>query len=151
MSQKTDARSPREIAKGVYYLPVRGVNVYFVRSGSSWVLIDTAWPKNGRLIREAAASLFGENARPAAILLTHVHPDHQGSAAELARLWELPVYVHGDDLPLLAGEVADCVFRTNSATDSVSNRPAIPIHSGHRFRLNPATHSDSFRPPPGAH
>ena len=107
MSRKTDARSPREIAEGVYYLPVRGVNVYFVRSGSSWVLIDTAWPKNGRLIREAAASLFGENARPAAIMLTHVHPDHQGSAAELARLWELPVYVHGDDLPLLAGEVAD--------------------------------------------
>src|SRR5262249_35702609 len=33
----------REIAAGVYWLPVRGANVYFVRSGSGWVLIDTAW------------------------------------------------------------------------------------------------------------
>ena len=72
MSQKTDGPSPREIATGVYYLPVRGANVYFMRSGSSWVLIDTAWRKNGIVIRTAAESLFGPNARPAAILLTPI-------------------------------------------------------------------------------
>ena len=33
----------------------------------------------------------------------------------------------------------ECVFRPNSATDSVSIRPAIPIHSGHRFRFMAAT------------
>jgi len=102
---RRDATEPKGIAAGVYYLPVRGSNVYFVRSGSSWALIDTAWRSNGRLIHEAAESLLGPNARPAAILLTHAHPDHDGSAAELARLWELPVYVHPDDLPLLTGDV----------------------------------------------
>src|SRR5665647_2016672 len=40
-----------------------------------------------------------------------------------------------------------CVFRPNSATDSVSIRPAIPIHAGHLFRLIPATDSASWRPP----
>jgi len=39
------------------------------------------------------------------------------------------------------------VFRPNSATDSVSIRPAIPIHSGHLFRLMAATDSASWRPP----
>jgi glyoxylase-like metal-dependent hydrolase (beta-lactamase superfamily II) len=79
-------------------------NVYFVRSGSSWVLIDAALANCGRLIRKTAESLFGTNTRPASILLTHDHPDHAGSALELARMWDCPVYVHPDELPLVAIE-----------------------------------------------
>jgi glyoxylase-like metal-dependent hydrolase (beta-lactamase superfamily II) len=75
-------------------------NVYFVQSASSWVLIDTATAGQGRRIRDAAAALFGTGARPAAILLTHVHPDHSGSARELARAWGCPVYLHPDELEL---------------------------------------------------
>jgi glyoxylase-like metal-dependent hydrolase (beta-lactamase superfamily II) len=93
--------TPREIAAGVFYLALRGANVYFVSSGSSWTLIDTAWPKSGPAIRAAAEGLFGADARPAAIMLTHAHPDHVGSAAELARAWGLPIHLHGDDLPLI--------------------------------------------------
>jgi glyoxylase-like metal-dependent hydrolase (beta-lactamase superfamily II) len=98
---------PEEIASGVYRLETgRGLseaNVYLVRSGPAWVLIDTAWPLRGQLIKSAAESLFGAGARPAAILLTHIHPDHSGSALELARLWDLPVYVHPRELPLASG------------------------------------------------
>jgi len=36
-------------------------------------------------------------------LLTHIHPDHSGSARELARAWDLPVHVHPRELPLAAG------------------------------------------------
>lgn len=97
---------PKEIAPGVYLLePGKGIkasNIYFVRSGPSWVLIDTGWPRDGQLIKQAAESLFGANTRPASILLTHIHPDHSGSALELARLWNLPVYVHPDEMPLAA-------------------------------------------------
>ena len=75
-------------------------NIYFVQSASSWVLIDTATAGQGRRIREAAAMLFGVGARPAAILLTHVHPDHSGSALELARAWDCAVYLHPDELEL---------------------------------------------------
>lgn len=95
---------PKEVAPGVYCMEAgKGItrsNVYFVRSGSSWVLIDAASANCGRLIRKAAESLFGANARPASILLTHYHPDHAGSALELARIWDCPVYVHPDELPL---------------------------------------------------
>jgi glyoxylase-like metal-dependent hydrolase (beta-lactamase superfamily II) len=94
----------REIAPGVYCLEVgKGImrsNVYFVRSGMSWVLIDAASANCGRLIQKTAESLFGTNTRPASILLTHDHPDHAGSALELARMWDCPVYLHPDELPL---------------------------------------------------
>jgi glyoxylase-like metal-dependent hydrolase (beta-lactamase superfamily II) len=94
----------REIAPGVYCLEVgKGImrsNVYFVRSVTSWVLIDAASANCGQLIRKTAESLFGANTRPASILLTHDHPDHAGSALELARMWDCPVYLHPDELPL---------------------------------------------------
>ena len=43
---------------------------------------------------------------PASILLTHLHPDHAGSAAELARAWNVPVYVDPDELPGPTGKLA---------------------------------------------
>lgn len=86
------ASQPEEIAPGVYRLSLFGSNVYFVRSGPSWALIDAGWANSGRAIRRAAAALFGASARPAAMLLTHNHPDHAGAALELARAWRLPVY-----------------------------------------------------------
>ena len=102
----TQAR-PEQVAPGVYRLETgRGLteaNVYLVESGQAWVLVDTAWPHRGQAIKTAAGSLFGAGTRPAAILLTHIHPDHSGSALELARFWDVPVYVHPDELPLAAG------------------------------------------------
>jgi glyoxylase-like metal-dependent hydrolase (beta-lactamase superfamily II) len=95
----------RAIAPEVYWLPVRGCNVYLVGSAPGWVLIDTGWPDSAERIRQAAAALFGPSARPEAILLTHAHPDHFGSAAELARVWNSPIYAHHDDLPYTEGGV----------------------------------------------
>jgi glyoxylase-like metal-dependent hydrolase (beta-lactamase superfamily II) len=95
---------PEEIAPGVYWVEAgRGTNVYLVRSGPGWVLIDTAWPGRGQLIKAAAESVFGAGTRPEAIVLTHIHPDHSGSALELARMWDLPVYVHPDEMVLAPG------------------------------------------------
>ena len=97
-----------EVADGVYCVAVgRGVlasNVYLIRSGGSWALIDAAWPGHGQLIQAAAESVFGKGTRPASMLLTHIHPDHSGSARELARIWDLPVWVHPGELPMVAGK-----------------------------------------------
>jgi hypothetical protein len=60
------APQPKEIAPGVWWLEMgrgfRETNVYFVRSGLSWVLIDGAWPSYSQVIKEAAESVFGAGA-----------------------------------------------------------------------------------------
>jgi hypothetical protein len=52
------ASQPQEIVPGVYCMETgKGImrsNVYFVRSGSSWALIDTASANCGRVIQKAA-------------------------------------------------------------------------------------------------
>jgi glyoxylase-like metal-dependent hydrolase (beta-lactamase superfamily II) len=100
---------PKEIATGVYCLSIgtgiKQSNIYFVQSGSSWALIDAAWQNRSQLIKTTAESLFGMDTRPVAILLTHIHPDHSGSAPELAEIWKVPVYVHPDEMPLASGKL----------------------------------------------
>jgi glyoxylase-like metal-dependent hydrolase (beta-lactamase superfamily II) len=91
------------VATGVYCLVTgkrRDSNVYFVQSGETWVLVDTAFRGRADLIKSAAETLFGVGARPRAIVLTHAHPDHAGSASDLAHMWDVTVYVRAGELPL---------------------------------------------------
>ena len=83
----------REIAPDVYLLGPWGrtqTNAYLVRAGSSWFLVDAGWENDGPRIRAAARSLLGAGQAPTAILLTHVHPDHSGSARGLAGPGDAP-------------------------------------------------------------
>jgi glyoxylase-like metal-dependent hydrolase (beta-lactamase superfamily II) len=97
-------RAVRRIAADVQWLPLgsgwQAVNVYLIGTAGGWSLVDAGWPKNAVEIRRAAAGLFGAESRPAAILLTHCHPDHAGAARELARGWGCGVWMHPRDLPL---------------------------------------------------
>jgi glyoxylase-like metal-dependent hydrolase (beta-lactamase superfamily II) len=80
--------------------------VYLVRSGASWVLVDTGWAGDGPRIVAAAETLFGAGTPPAAILLTHVHPDHAGSAHALAERWGSVINVHPAELAIAGGDFA---------------------------------------------
>ena len=42
---------------------------------------------------------------PVAVLLTHGHPGHSASTPDLCDGWDIPVYVHRDDRPLLADPI----------------------------------------------
>lgn len=82
---------PHQIAPGVHLLragrSAAASNVYLIASGSTWALVDAAWAGSAETITAAAESLFGTGTKPAAILLTHLHPDHSGAAGALARTW----------------------------------------------------------------
>jgi glyoxylase-like metal-dependent hydrolase (beta-lactamase superfamily II) len=97
----------QEVAPGVWLVTLgRGAaasNVYLIGSDSAWTLVDAGWASSAEAIKTAAAAEFGPGAHPAAILLTHIHPDHSGAADLLARSWQVPVYVHPAELPMAAG------------------------------------------------
>jgi glyoxylase-like metal-dependent hydrolase (beta-lactamase superfamily II) len=86
-----------ELATGLWQLrglPANAINVYVVGE----VLIDagTRWSAR-RIVRQ-----LGER-RPSMLVLTHVHPDHQGAAAALCERYSMPLACHAADAPAMEG------------------------------------------------
>lgn len=96
-----------KVAPGVWGMKVVFVNIYLiceeVEGENRWMLIDAGLRGCGEKIRKLAEHLFGEGARPDAILLTHGHFDHVGALEELLEVWDVPVYAHYLELPYLRG------------------------------------------------
>ncbi|MEY2479777.1 MAG: hypothetical protein QOI04_704 [Verrucomicrobiota bacterium] len=70
------------------------------------MLVDAGVPGRAEQIAAAAEARFGAGAQPEAILLTHGHFDHAGSAAKLAEKWDVPIYAHRLELPYVTGQSA---------------------------------------------
>jgi glyoxylase-like metal-dependent hydrolase (beta-lactamase superfamily II) len=100
---------PVEIAPDVFLLGPWGrtqTNAYLIRDGAAWALVDAGWEGDARRIEAAARTLLGPGAAPAAILLTHDHPDHAGAARALAGTWRCPVYLHPAEAAIASGDFA---------------------------------------------
>lgn len=95
-----------DVAPGVWGTKDVFVNMYVVQDSETrdWVLIDAGLKSSGAKIKKMAASLFGKDSKPKAILLTHGHFDHTGSLIRLAEEWNIPVYCHYLELPYLSGK-----------------------------------------------
>lgn len=99
-----------EISSDMAYRRLLMVNVIFYGLPSCgdrrWVLVDTGLHGFAQRISSIAEGRFGEDSRPAAIILTHGHADHSGCAAELAEKWDAPIYAHPAEHPFLNGTEA---------------------------------------------
>lgn len=94
----------RRIAPDVGWLPISFVNAYFLgRPGGPWLLVDTGVPGRASQIMAAAEARFGAGVKPEAIVLTHGHFDHAGSAHVLADEWKVPIYAHRLEFPYVTG------------------------------------------------
>lgn len=97
-----DSLPASEIADGVWAIGPWGYTytvAYLVNSGPGWTLVDAGWPGDGARIRAAVAAIIGAG-KPHGILLTHVHPDHEGDARNVAERWGCPVWVSRLELPI---------------------------------------------------
>ncbi|WP_010648535.1 MBL fold metallo-hydrolase [Oceanobacillus massiliensis] len=93
-----------QVADDVYCFTNQIVNLCFVGNSDNWVLVDAGMPKSFDKIIEQAEEIYGENAKPKALILTHGHFDHVGAAAELVEKWDIPVFAHTLELPFLTGK-----------------------------------------------
>lgn len=92
-----------QVTEGVFQLRFGRINAWLVHTGASAALIDTGLPAHGVRILAALDELGVPHRRVEAILLTHSHLDHSGSARMLSLACEAPVYVHGADAAAVEG------------------------------------------------
>jgi glyoxylase-like metal-dependent hydrolase (beta-lactamase superfamily II) len=93
----------RQVAEGVAYLRTMMVNVFIVREGGTWILVDAGLSGYAESIKRTARDFVGSDTPPSAIVLTHGHFDHIGSLQSLLETWDVPVYAHPLERPYLTG------------------------------------------------
>jgi glyoxylase-like metal-dependent hydrolase (beta-lactamase superfamily II) len=110
---KADAQrddGTREVLPDLAYRRLAIVNVMFYgprgAGDRNWVLIDAGVFGTMNLITSAAEERFGQGARPAAIIMTHAHFDHNGVLEDLVERWQVPVYAHELERPYLDGSAS---------------------------------------------
>ncbi|MEM0947970.1 MAG: MBL fold metallo-hydrolase [Pseudomonadota bacterium] len=86
-----------KITGGVFRATRRGVNVYLWVQETEALVFDTGEPGFARPLARA----LDRCPLVRAILLTHCHYDHAGSAAALSKDLDVPVFASGDDAALL--------------------------------------------------
>ncbi|WP_066943157.1 MBL fold metallo-hydrolase [Streptomyces lushanensis] len=77
---------------------------YLLRRGSDAVLVDTGIAGQGDVITEALRGWGLDRESLTHVVLTHWHPDHAGSAAELAAWPNVRIWAHRGDAPIIRGD-----------------------------------------------
>lgn len=87
----------------VQMLPLGMLNAFLIINGSNVILVDTGLPNSeGKVEKSLKKNGLGwSNVR--AIVLTHAHIDHVGSAKQIQSLTAAPIIAHTGDLPYLQG------------------------------------------------
>ncbi len=91
------------VAQDVVRISIGIANAYIIGYARDWILVDTGTPGNADKVLKATAEHMGSGSVPKAIVLTHGHLDHAGSARDLAAHWGVKIYVHHREKPFVNG------------------------------------------------
>ena len=92
-----------EVAARIYRLGADLVNWFIVEDGGRFTVVDTGLPKQYEQLPAALAKLGHTLNDVDAVLLTHAHGDHIGSAAQIKGASGAVVHVHRADAGLAQG------------------------------------------------
>jgi glyoxylase-like metal-dependent hydrolase (beta-lactamase superfamily II) len=92
----------RDVADGIHRLEIAHTNLYLVETGTQLLVVDSGLPAAWPHLLLAVHDLGYRPSDVEAVVLTHGHFDHVGTAARAQREWGVPVFVHPADARLAA-------------------------------------------------
>jgi glyoxylase-like metal-dependent hydrolase (beta-lactamase superfamily II) len=105
-----------EVGDGVTMVEASHTNLVLIRDGDELTLVDSGYPRDRGLIETALAGIGRSPADVSALVLTHAHVDHIGSARWLATTHGVPVRCHAAEAPHARGEVIEMISTADLAT-----------------------------------
>src|SRR5688572_13256544 len=95
---------PPEVAERVFRLGTKGANFDLVAEAGEAVLVDAGYPRYDDQVTAALSALGMPISSLRAVIVTHHHVDHVGTAERLASSSGATVLVHEGDAPIVRGE-----------------------------------------------
>ncbi|MEU6548140.1 MBL fold metallo-hydrolase [Streptomyces sp. NPDC046859] len=89
----------RHIADGTYLVHGSNTNWIILTEGDAVTLVDTGYPGDRAALLASLAEVGSAPEAVEAVLITHAHNDHLGSAEHLRAAYGTPVYLHEAEVP----------------------------------------------------
>jgi glyoxylase-like metal-dependent hydrolase (beta-lactamase superfamily II) len=89
----------RHVADGTYLVHGSNTNWVILTEGDAVTLIDTGYPGDRRLLLDSLTAIGSSPEAVTAVLITHAHNDHLGSAEYLRAAHGTPVLLHEAEVP----------------------------------------------------
>ncbi|MFI6807838.1 MBL fold metallo-hydrolase [Streptomyces luteogriseus] len=89
----------QQVADGTYLVHGSNTNWVILTEGDAVTLVDTGYPGDREQLLASLAQVGSSPEAVAAVLITHAHNDHLGSAEYLRAAHGTPVYLHEAEVP----------------------------------------------------
>jgi glyoxylase-like metal-dependent hydrolase (beta-lactamase superfamily II) len=98
-----------EVAPGVHHARSKHVSWVLLTEGTDVTVVDTGYPGDRDRLVASLTRIGRRLSDVAAVLLTHAHPDHLGSAEHLRTTQGVPVWAHEAEAPNATGQQVEQV------------------------------------------
>jgi glyoxylase-like metal-dependent hydrolase (beta-lactamase superfamily II) len=89
----------QQVAEGTYLVHGSNTNWVILAEGDAVTLVDTGYPGDRQQVLDSLAAVGSSPQAVAAVLITHAHNDHLGSAEYLRKTYGTPVQLHEAEVP----------------------------------------------------
>lgn len=96
-----------EVGHGVHFVEASHTNFVLIEDGGELTVVDSGYPKDRELLTASIRRIGRKFADVSAMLLTHAHVDHLGSAEWLRRSHGTPVHCHDEEAAHARREVEE--------------------------------------------